>query len=121
MIEKIPPVMARAILDVRLERLGFSGQPQNLVSDLLDASLMAATDVVGLANATPPDDGVDSAAMVGDVQPFPPVRAVPIERKRNSVDRIRREERDHFLRKLPRTVVIAAYRDRCRDAERVVV
>src|SRR5438874_5829363 len=105
MIQEVPPIVTGSVIDIRLEAPWLVEGVEYRVGDLLDAPLVAATDVERLARPSPQDHSLDRRAVVLDVQPLAPVGAVAIERQRLVVERARGEERDDLLGVLPRAVV----------------
>ena len=127
-VDRIAPVMAGAVGDetdqplVRC-RLGpaLIEQTADQPHDVEVLPLVAATDVVGLAQAPAPDHAFDAAAVVLDVQPVADVAAVAIDRDVPALQAAADHGRDELLGVLQRTVVVRAVGGRHRQAVGVEV
>src|SRR2546426_8370711 len=77
-VQQVPAIVARAIVDVGLEALRFVEDIEDGVGYLLDAPLVATADVVGLARPAALHNQLDGRAVVVDVQPLATVLALAI-------------------------------------------
>src|SRR5262249_1941526 len=93
-VERVAPIVARAIRHRCDERRRPPDERQNPVREIDVLHLVAAADVVDLARHPLVDQQVDAAAVILDVQPVALVLAVAVERHRNAVDQVGDEQRN---------------------------
>src|SRR5579862_355570 len=116
-VEEIPPIVARTVLDDRLQRGGRSDLIEDGIGDLLNRRFVTRTDVVGLTETTSFEDRLDGTAVIIDEQPLSAVFSRAVHGKWLAGEGTTDEERNDLFRKLKRPVVVAAIRDRRRESE----
>src|SRR5579864_864897 len=85
-IERVAPVVPGPIGDRADEGRRAPGQLEDAMGEVDVAHLVAAADVVDLAEAAAFDDEVDRAAVVVDMEPIANVQAVTVEGQGDAVD-----------------------------------
>src|ERR687891_806874 len=109
-VDRVAAVVTGPVLDVPDERRAHTGQLDDAPHDVEVLQLLAG-DVVDAAGLALAQDELDPRAVILGVQPLAPLAAVPIDREREAVERVRDEERDQLLRILVRSVRVCAARD----------
>ena len=128
-IDRVAAIMAGAIGHVRDLRFAFSsvGERPALVDERADRlhdmdvlALGVAADVVDLADAADLEHAADRGAMILDVQPVAHVASVAVDRQRLAGERLLDHQRNEFLGKLVRPIVVRAVRRQRRQSVRVM-
>ena len=104
--------MPRAVLDASEERRIDAEVLDDQARELDVLVLLVRGDVVDLARLALPQDELDCAAMVVDVEPVAHLPSVAVQRQRFAVERVGREERQQLLGVLIRAVRVGAARHR---------
>src|SRR5260370_5503509 len=124
-VNRVPPVVAGAVLDERDHLTGWNGgvvraqfveQLANRGDNVQVLFFAAPTDVVGFSNAALGEHGANGAAVILDVEPVANVFAVTIHRERLAGASVQDDERDQFFGELVGSVIIGAVGGQNREA-----
>ena len=120
-VQGVAPVVAGPILHVPEEGLGLPGEGQDVSGDVQIHPLLAAPDVVHLADLTRRQDARQGATVILHVQPLPHVQTVAVDGKGIAPERVHDHQRDELLGELVGTVVVAGPGDDDRQAVGAVI
>ena len=110
-VDGIAQIMSRTIGDELDQTFGSAQRFQDQLGNFEILHLAAAADVVHLAFAALLQYHVQSGAMIVDVDPVANIAALAVHRQALARHRLRDHQRNKFLRKLIRPVVIRAARN----------
>src|SRR6185369_12260996 len=74
------------------------------------AALGAPADVVAFTDAAARSDEFKGARMILDMKPVPHILALSVNRKRLAFERLENGQRDEFLRKMERPIIVRTIR-----------
>lgn len=120
-VDRVAAVVALAVRHVLDEVLALAEFLQDRLDDIDVRALIVAADVVDLADAALLQNEVDGMAVVLDIEPVADILAVAVNRQLLVRKRVDDHQRDELFRKMVRTVVVRAARNRRRQLVRAVV
>ncbi|MNI01511.1 hypothetical protein D3C73_543600 [compost metagenome] len=83
--------------------------------DIDVAALVAAADIVGLADPAPFGDDIEGTGVILDIEPVANVGAIAVNRQRLAIESVEDDQRDQLFREMIGTVIVRAVRHHDRE------
>ena len=108
--------MAGPILNVGQQGIRLAHKLQNAAGDIQVGPFVPRSEIVNLPIAALMQDGIQTRAVVHDVNPIPHLQPIPVNRNVLPLQGPGNDEGNKFFRVLVRTVIICAPRDNNRKS-----
>src|SRR5258706_5174582 len=112
--------MARAIFDKANQRMRFFQRVEDGLCYIDISSLVPRSDIIDRPGPAFLKGQQNCPAMIVNINPITYIKTVAIDGNWLVAQRVREHQRQKFLGKLSRPIVIATTRDHCVESERVV-